>query len=254
VTLVVHVEPVMGTVVSFRAETSGSSEAMVRDAIAEAVRVLHRHDELFSLYMPKSPMSQLRAGQLRLVDVPTEIVEVLELCELARLSSGGWFDAGAMPGGIDPTGLVKGWSAAKALAVLEGAGVGAALVNAGGDIACFGSPSEGGRYRIGIRHPFRHDALACILEIDAAVATSGSYERGRHLVDPIGRRGPEIASATVTGPSLAWCDALATAAAVGGDDVVAHVTALQGYAVYLIRADGSELSTRGISFVTQPTG
>ena len=28
----------------------------------------------------------------------------------ARDASGGWFDPWAMPGGYDPTGLVKGWA------------------------------------------------------------------------------------------------------------------------------------------------
>lgn len=49
-TFLVHVEQVMGTVVSLRAELGGSSESSVRAAIAQAVTLLHRHDELFSLY------------------------------------------------------------------------------------------------------------------------------------------------------------------------------------------------------------
>jgi hypothetical protein len=31
-------------------------------------------------------------------------------CEAAREASDGWFDPWAMPGGYDPTGLVKGWA------------------------------------------------------------------------------------------------------------------------------------------------
>jgi thiamine biosynthesis lipoprotein ApbE len=58
-----------------------------------------------------------------------------------------------------------------------------------------------------------------------------------------------VASATVTGPGLALADALATAVAVGSDDALAAVGALDGYDGYLIRADGSEASTSGIAFV-----
>lgn len=69
--------------------------------------------------------------------------EVLDLCENARRASGGWFDPWAMPAGVDPTGLVKGWAVEQALAVLHEAGMEAAMVNGGGDIAVFGAPARG---------------------------------------------------------------------------------------------------------------
>lgn len=247
--MVVHEEPVMGTVVTFRVEDPFLAEAHVRDAIGEASKMMHHHDELFSTWKPESPMSRLRRGELSLDDAPSEIAEVLELCATARSLSGGWFDPNSMPGGIDPTGLVKGWSAERALDLLTDAGITSAMVNAGGDIACYGSPSGGGRWKIGIRHPWRADALACILEVKDAIATSGEYERGRHLFDTIGRRGPQPAAATVTGPSLAFADAFATAVAVGGDEALAIISKLEHYDAYLIRADGSEESTSGICFV-----
>ena len=88
-----------------------------------------------------------------------------------------------------------------------------------------------------------------MLEVHGAVATSGSYERGAHLVDPLtGRAACRAASATVTGPSLAMADALATALAVGGDAALAAVARLPGYAGYLIRPDGTETWTSGIQF------
>lgn len=83
------------------------------------------------------------------------------------------------------------------------------------------------------------------------MATSGTYERGPHLFDPAtGRPGNRAVSATVTGPSLALADALATAVAVGGDGALAAVAALDGYAAYLIRPDGTEADTGGIDFVS----
>jgi FAD:protein FMN transferase len=81
------------------------------------------------------------------------------------------------------------------------------------------------------------------------VATSGCYERGAHLVDPrTGRPASPAASATVTGPSLALADALATGVAVGGDEALPAVAGLAGYAAYLIRPDGTETDT-GVEFV-----
>ena len=83
------------------------------------------------------------------------------------------------------------------------------------------------------------------------MATSGSYERGAHLLNPFtGQPASRAASATVTGPSLAMADALATALAAGGDEVLGIVAGLDGYDGYLIRADGSEADTGGIPFVS----
>jgi thiamine biosynthesis lipoprotein len=133
--------------------------------------------------------------------------------------------------------------------VLRDAGVPGALINGGGDVAAFGAPAGGQRWRVGIRHPWRPDALAGIVETDAAVATSGCYERGPHLIDPTtGRPASRAASATVTGPSLSLADALATGVAVGGDEALPAVSKLAGYAAYLIRPDGTETSTGGFEF------
>lgn len=250
---IVHTEEVMGTVVSFHLDAPQMSESSLRGAVAAATELLHRDDETFSTWKPQSPLSRLRRGEIRPEDAPAEVAEVLELCEAAGTLSRGWFDAFAMPGGVDPTGLVKGWSIERALTVLVDAGVSSAMVNGGGDIACHGEAPQGGPWRIGVRHPWRPEALAAVLEVERAIATSGEYERGRHLVDPIGRLGPPPASATVTGPSLTLADALATAVAVGGDAALEVVGAIDDYDAYLIRADGTEAHTEGIRFaVTEP--
>jgi len=317
-----HAEPVMGTVFSFTAVRGELSPAAVRAALAAACRVLHRCDAVFSTWDAASPASRFRRGEAALAQLPPEFGEVLRECHAARAASGGWFDPWAMPGGFDPTGLVKGWAVERALDALRAAGLPGALVNGGGDMAAFGSPADGPRWRAGIRHPWRAGALACVIEIGhgpvaeerglepaggsgpwgpgarprgkgvpprasighgpvaeerglepsggsgpwgpgarprgkgvpprasiAAVATSGPYERGAHLIDPAtGRPASRAASATVTGPSLALADALATGVAVGGDEALEVVAGLDGYAGYLIRPDGSETDTGGIAF------
>ena len=213
--------------------------------------MLHRADAVFSTWNPASPVSRLRRGEVKAGMMRAEVTEVLTSCRQARKASGGWFDPWALPGGVDPTGLVKGWAVERAAEVLRRAGIDAALVNGGGDLTVFGSPAPGQRWRVGIRHPWRADALACIVQARAAVATSADYERGAHLLDPVtGRPATGVASATVTGPSLALADALATAVAVGADEALAAVGALDGYEGYLIRADGSEANTGGMEFVS----
>jgi thiamine biosynthesis lipoprotein len=272
--LTTHAEPVMGTVFSFTAVHGDLPPDAVRAAVAGACRILHHCDALFSTWDPASPVSRFRRGEAALGQMPPEFPEVLRECRAARQASGGWFDPWAMPGGFDPTGLVKGWATERGLAELRSAGLAGALINGGGDVAVFGSPADGHRWRVGIRHPWRADALACVIEVgqgpvteerglgpsggsggsrprasSSAVATSGPYERGAHLIDPAtGRPASRAASATVTGPSLALADALATGIAVGGDEALAVVAGLDGYAAYLIRPDGSETDTGGIAF------
>jgi len=239
----------MGTVVSFAVTPGQISSHTARRAIGAACAVLHQADATFSTWKPDSPVSRLRRGEVTVSDLPGEIGEVLGLCEKARAASGGWFDPWAMPGGVDPTGLVKGWAVEQSRTVLCQAGLDTAMINAGGDIAVLGTPAPGQGWRVGIRHPWRADAFAAIIEVTDAIATSGRYERGAHLFDPFtGRPAGRAASATVIGPSLAFADALATAVAVGGDDAFALVAELDHYACYLIRGDGSEIDTGNIRF------
>jgi thiamine biosynthesis lipoprotein len=241
----------MGTVFSITVVTGGRSPAGFRPAIAAACAVLHRADAVFSTWDPASQVSRLRRGEATVAELDPEVGEVLAECRAARELSGGWFDPWVVPGGVDPTGLVKGWAVDQVLAVLRSEGIAGALVNGGGDVAAFGSPEPGEPWRIGIQHPWRPGALAAIVAVTAAVATSGCYERGPHLIDPgTGRPGSRAASATVTGPRLALADALATAVAVGGDEALAAVAALPGYEGYLIRPDGTETDTGGVAFVT----
>ena len=70
------------------------------------------------------------------------------------------------------------------------------------------------RWRVGIQHPLRRDRLAKVVEgSDLAVATSGAYERGGHVLDARTGLAPAgVLSVTVTGPELGTADAFATAA------------------------------------------
>jgi ApbE family protein len=67
-------------------------------------------------------------------------------------------------------------------------------------------------------HPFRNDTFCAAVALrDGAVATSGLYARGLHVVDPRQRRpATDLAAATVIGPDLAMADAYATTALAMG--------------------------------------
>lgn len=177
-------------------------------------------------------------------------MQVLDRCRVARELTGGAFDPWALPGGVDPTGLVKGWAADRALHALAQRGSRAAIINAGGDIAVRGTP-EGGPWCIGIRHPAQPRAYCvAVLEVTDAIATSGSYERPGQLLNPTtGRTARGVASATVTGPELDLADALATGLAVGGRPVLGAIDGLAGYEGHLITDGGRHYATPGMPFV-----
>jgi FAD:protein FMN transferase len=249
-----RLETVMGTVIVLdvyaRPAVTSAQLAQVRQLMDEASASLHRADEVFSTWREDSPVSRLRRGEIRAADAPAEVAGVIAACEAARELSGGWFDPWAMPGGFDPTGYVKGWAAQRALDVLASAdGACGAMVNAAGDIASSGRMPAGQPFRIGIADPAAPRRLAEIVELTGAVATSGSYERGPHLIDPhSGQPAVRAASATVTGPDLGLADALATGLAVAGPDGLAFVEAIAGYAGLVIGLDGTRRSTSGFPF------
>lgn len=243
----VHLERVMGTVVGFT-----SPRALPRAAISEAVEILHEADRVFSTWHPNSPMSRVRSGQAELSEIDsrdaTHISRVLARCDLARRMSRGAFDPWAMPGGVDPTGLVKGWAVGEAMRAFTDFGVTDLMINAGGDIAVAGRPAER-PWTVGVRHPDQPEDYAAVIEVDAAIATSGNYERPGELIDPrTGRSAGAAASATVTGPELDLADALATGLAVGGRPVLEAIEGIPGFEGYLITRDGRHYGTSGMRF------
>jgi thiamine biosynthesis lipoprotein len=208
--------------------------------LRRCVEELHHADRVFSTYKDQSPLSRLRRGEIALGEAPPEVTEVLDLCRQVKEMTRGWFDPWAMPGGVDPTGLVKGWAAQRALEWLREAGLDGAMVNAGGDIATFGGPAPDEPFRIAVVRPSDRLSVAEVVEVRGAIATSGTYERGAHLIDPAtGETASALASATVVGPDLAIADALATALCVGGDAVTPLFEALDGYEWLTVGHDGS---------------
>ncbi len=99
-----------------------------------------------------------------------------------------------------------------------------------------GAPAPGRRPRRrgGWASPTRCDRgrLALVVEArDCGVATSGTAERGAHIVNPrAGRAAAGLASVTIVGPSLALADACATAAFAMGPDLARDWTRVPGTA------------------------
>jgi thiamine biosynthesis lipoprotein len=235
----------MGTIVTF----DFYGEARDLDSrLEEATRLLHDADETFSLWKSQSLMSQWRRGELAVL--PIELKEVLDRCDIVRAQTDGWFDPWSLPGGVDPTGFVKGWAAQRACDVFRDLPLRGVIVNAAGDIAAWGHDDDGERFRAGIVSPQQTQTIAHTVWLDAALATSGSYLRGNHLFNPKGRHfGTKAASASVTGPDLAVADAFATALVCGGEPVLDLVSAVEGYEGLLHHFDGRVQHSSGFALI-----
>jgi thiamine biosynthesis lipoprotein len=238
------VEHVMGMPVSVDVRDPGVDP----DAVIRVFDWLRFVDATFSTYKDDSQISRINRRELRVDEADTTVSEVLLRCQALRLETRGYFDAWAVsPGSVDPSGLVKGWSVDRAARILEQAGARNYAVDAGGDIRLRGGALPEERWRVGVQHPLLRDRVAAVVVAnDLAIATSGEYERGKHVVDPHTGCAPEgVLSVTVVGPDLARADAYATAAFAMGAAGPAWTARLEGYEALTILADETVVATRG---------
>ncbi|MEA2249555.1 MAG: FAD:protein transferase [Solirubrobacteraceae bacterium] len=239
-----RVEEVMGIPVGIDVRDPGMDPA----AVGRAFDRLRRIDARFSTYRPESDISRIDAGTLDLADADPEVCAVLDRCRALHAQTGGCFDVSAT-GRLDPSAFVKGWAVEAAAAILVSEGARNLCIHAGGDVRVRGERAPRRPWRVGVQHPRRRDRVAAVLGgRDLAVATSGAYERGAHIVDPRSGRPPEgVLSVTIAGPDLGTADAYATAAFAMGREGPAWTTTLEGYEALTILAGGRVLSTPGMA-------
>ncbi|MBA8947297.1 thiamine biosynthesis lipoprotein [Streptomyces calvus] len=246
-----HAEETMGTVFSF--DVRGGEPAAVRAALQAAVAELHRVDEVFSTYRDDSQVSRLARGELTLGECDPEVAEVLELAAEAERVSDGWFSP-RYRGRLDPTGIVKGWAAERAARRIAGAGAAGVSVNGGGDVQLLGVPGADRPWRVGVSDPLRPGALAAVVSAagaaELAVATSGTVERGEHIVDPRTGRSAvtDLVAVTVVAPRLTWADCWATAAfAMGSRGALGWLESLPDAEALLVTAGDEVRCTGGLA-------
>jgi thiamine biosynthesis lipoprotein len=126
---------------------------------------------------------------------------------------------------VDLSGIAKGWAVDRARAAMEAAGAEAGIVEAGGEVACFGGgPGPEEAWRVGVKHPDGEGLYGTFELAEGACATSGGYEQKyeadghkfSHLFDPTTGRpaASDAAGVTVTAATCAEADAWATALTV----------------------------------------
>lgn len=254
--------PLLGTFVEIWACGAARDLEAAADAAFAAIAKTHA---LMSFHDGGSDVSRLNCeARLRPTEVDPWTFRVLEAALDMRRNSGGAFDvtvAHAPAGGsielldgrrvrfhgpevmIDLGGVAKGFAVDRAIDVLRRWGVSAALVNAGGDLAAFGTL----RQTVHVRDPRDPRRLFCEVEPrDEAFASSGGcfhpFESPEvsspAIVDPETREPVRaVAGATVRAPSCMLADALTKAVMIQG---TASAPLLERYnaGALMILADG----------------
>lgn len=195
----------------------GLSEEQGRGLMTEAEQEVKRLERLFNRYDSRSPLAVVNATAVgQSVKVEDELFMALELCEVFRRSTAGYFDVTAVDsdaeagcdgrGGyaldgkehkvrllresatIDLGGFAKGYAAENVKRIFERAGVGQAVINFGNSsITTLGHHPYGEWWPIGIEHREAQGAVAREVRLrDSAMSVSGRAADGEyHIIDPL---------------------------------------------------------------------
>ena len=140
-----RVEHIMGMPIMLDLRDEDADQA----AVDEMFDWLRWADATFSTYEHDSEISRLGRGELALEEAHPDVRHVLPRCEELRGETRGYFDTRAA-GGLDPSGLVKGWPVDRAAEMLGQAGMRNFAVNAGGDMRLSGRAIPELSWRVGI--------------------------------------------------------------------------------------------------------
>jgi thiamine biosynthesis lipoprotein len=114
--------------------------------------------------------------------------------------------------GLEEGGFIKGYALDRALALAREAGAREGWLDFGGQVLVAGTRE------VPIAQPGHRDRVALTVRLhDASLSTSGTSERGRHILDPrTGRPCPAWGSVSVVAPTAFEADVLSTALYVMG--------------------------------------
>jgi thiamine biosynthesis lipoprotein len=158
---------------------------------------------------------------------------------------------------IDLGGIAKGYSVDRGIEVLKALGVTRAYVSAGGDSRIIGD-RFGKPWMVGIRDPRKgsDDVITRIPLVDAAISTSGDYERYfeedgvryHHIIDPhTGHSASKVRSATIIGPAAVRTDGLSKTAFVLGPDLAMEIyNRIDDIDAIIVKLDGTVIHSKGL--------
>lgn len=231
----------MGTGVSI--DIPGAEEAIFNKVFDR----LEQIDDRFSTYKTDSEVSRFKRGEIAEGELSHELKRIVKACKAAEKATNGTFSAWA-EGNFDPSGYVKGWAIAEAGKIINKAGFKTFCIGIGGDILAVSDSDK--NWRIGIQDPANRQSILTTLTVkNMAVATSGTYERGLHILNPKTKKAADsILSITVVGPDIIDADVLATAAFVQGEFGLNFIGGqAHGYEALMVAKNGKVSMTDGMA-------
>ena len=253
----------------------GLDEEQGRGLMAEAEREVKRLERLFNRFDSRSPLAVVNMTAIgKSVKVDDELFMALELCEVFRRATAGYFDVTAADDGVDAVsdgsggyaldgkehsvrilregaridlgGFAKGYAAESVRRIFEQAEVRQAVINFGNSsIVAMGHHPYGEWWPIGIEHRKVKSAVAREVKLkDGAMSVSGRAESGDyHIIDPMtGNRAVGEELIVIEGRSALVAEMLSTALYAAPRNRRAAIMAqYEGYVASEIycRADGS---------------
>jgi FAD:protein FMN transferase len=205
---------------------------------------LRQIDEKFSTYKKDSEVSRYIKGEISDLDLSPELKNIIRTCRAVQKKTDGYFSAWAN-GVFDPSGYVKSWAIAEAGEIIERQGIMTYCIGAGGDILARSDSDK--IWNIGIQDPANKTEILNKLSIsNGAAATSGSYERGSHIINPKTKKpAAELLSVSVAGPDIIWADVLATAVFAKGQADSSLIKKHPGYEALIIDKSNLAYSSPG---------
>ncbi len=204
-------------------------------------------DANYSPFKADSLVARIDSGELALNAVDDEMQNLLWLADLTEQQTFGYFSVW-QNGRFNPSGIVKGWAIYQAADLVRAEGCSDFYIDAGGDVQVYGRNPQAQPWQIGIRNPFDQTQIVKTLSAtNCGVATSGFYQRGRHIYNPHAADDPldEVVSLTVVGPNVFEADRFATAAFAMGRAGIHFIESRRGLEGYMIDKTGMATMSSG---------
>jgi thiamine biosynthesis lipoprotein len=226
-------------------------ESIDETVFEEVSSYLHGIDETFSTYRHDSEVSRFNNGSLKKDNLSADVRYVSEQCEYYSGLTDGYFSA-YYSEIFDPSGFVKAWAMHHVAVIIQSGGYATYLINIAGDMIASG---ETRTWNIAIQDPLQKDSIYGVVALhNQSIATSGSYERGDHIINPITRStDTDLISVSIYGNDIINADVCATTCiAMGSAMAQDFLSRYPTYAALLIKKNGSSILVNGFTvFKTQ---
>lgn len=233
-----------------------SAEAI--SLIEYALEISEATDYAFSPFLGKISSLWDITGDNPTVPSKTELEEIVADIKKQKITLEN-FSSTSQNVQLDLGGIVKGYSAQKAIENLKASKVENALISFGGSVACMGKNESGRLFTIGIKNPFdKNEIIGTLTLSDSYISVSGAYERFfekdgvryHHIFDSETGYPAEsdIESTVVISKDGILSDALSTALFVMGKEKALefYKKDLYDFEMLLVTKDGEICITDGI--------